>query len=630
MSKTGRNDPCPCGSGKKYKKCCLAKEDEATRERMEARDREREDRKPTRGPEADLGDDADLFWEEMQDRIDELEDWAVRDLMDEIEDGFPGLDREVFERLARRLDIPSAAALLQSVVGNPDGDGADVTPRQNAVCALLWSRLLPDQPPAEIIFRELMDGDIALDNHDRADAWRHWRHAWPALKCRLPAVPTSLHAAVERFEATLDPADWVDRFLSFAQANRTCRPDVPNSEMAQLVDDLRCTFAESGPDFSERLGILHAELLLWAGDVAGSDAAFQALVDQGFPAGRVKTHWADAHCQVCPDCTGGVRDLDKAERLYREGFGPGPSDCAALEARLRSIKRLRIREGTPSQRYLEDEDLRQLVECGNTVPEDLWRRILERGREVTPLLNELMFDTARLMWDGREDGPHPSWGYAPCHAAFIAAEIGEPSSVEPLLMAADGDTDNDWLSAGMCRFPACFPPECSDVFLSFVLHGLSGWPHRASCADGVVWSAGLHPELRPKVASALAEAIGSGGYDRSDMVTWLVQAGMRTDDPGLREACRAAFERGVVDARAIGSFKSLEEEGADWYLPRGPDHLTAERYFRELGERPSEDDFGFPPMPPADPPSRPGPSKPSRGKHKHRKRGGNRRKNKRR
>lgn len=26
MSKIGRNDPCPCGSGKKYKKCCLNKE----------------------------------------------------------------------------------------------------------------------------------------------------------------------------------------------------------------------------------------------------------------------------------------------------------------------------------------------------------------------------------------------------------------------------------------------------------------------------------------------------------------------------------------------------------------------------------------------------------------------------
>jgi uncharacterized protein len=24
-TKTGRNDPCPCGSGRKYKKCCLGK-----------------------------------------------------------------------------------------------------------------------------------------------------------------------------------------------------------------------------------------------------------------------------------------------------------------------------------------------------------------------------------------------------------------------------------------------------------------------------------------------------------------------------------------------------------------------------------------------------------------------------
>ena len=25
--KVGRNDPCPCGSGKKYKRCCLPKEE---------------------------------------------------------------------------------------------------------------------------------------------------------------------------------------------------------------------------------------------------------------------------------------------------------------------------------------------------------------------------------------------------------------------------------------------------------------------------------------------------------------------------------------------------------------------------------------------------------------------------
>jgi hypothetical protein len=28
----GRNDPCPCGSGKKYKLCCLAKDEAKARE----------------------------------------------------------------------------------------------------------------------------------------------------------------------------------------------------------------------------------------------------------------------------------------------------------------------------------------------------------------------------------------------------------------------------------------------------------------------------------------------------------------------------------------------------------------------------------------------------------------------
>ena len=32
MAKIGRNDACGCGSGKKYKRCCLAKDEEAERE----------------------------------------------------------------------------------------------------------------------------------------------------------------------------------------------------------------------------------------------------------------------------------------------------------------------------------------------------------------------------------------------------------------------------------------------------------------------------------------------------------------------------------------------------------------------------------------------------------------------
>src|SRR5688572_23921414 len=34
MSKPGRNDPCPCGSGQKYKKCCAGKDAAAQSERL--------------------------------------------------------------------------------------------------------------------------------------------------------------------------------------------------------------------------------------------------------------------------------------------------------------------------------------------------------------------------------------------------------------------------------------------------------------------------------------------------------------------------------------------------------------------------------------------------------------------
>jgi tetratricopeptide (TPR) repeat protein len=37
MPKTGRNDPCPCGSGQKYKRCCLEKDQAAEHQILAAR-----------------------------------------------------------------------------------------------------------------------------------------------------------------------------------------------------------------------------------------------------------------------------------------------------------------------------------------------------------------------------------------------------------------------------------------------------------------------------------------------------------------------------------------------------------------------------------------------------------------
>ena len=42
-TKTGRNQPCPCGSGKKFKQCCLRKEEEAGHKAMAALNQARQE-----------------------------------------------------------------------------------------------------------------------------------------------------------------------------------------------------------------------------------------------------------------------------------------------------------------------------------------------------------------------------------------------------------------------------------------------------------------------------------------------------------------------------------------------------------------------------------------------------------
>ena len=44
MAKPGRNDPCPCGSGNKYKKCCQSKDEAAERNGMAEAQAQREER----------------------------------------------------------------------------------------------------------------------------------------------------------------------------------------------------------------------------------------------------------------------------------------------------------------------------------------------------------------------------------------------------------------------------------------------------------------------------------------------------------------------------------------------------------------------------------------------------------
>ena len=104
MAKIGRNDPCPCGSGQKYKRCCLPRDEAAAAERTRAR--EREDAATSAAmlaPDEDDGlDEASNRVIDLIDagRLDEAEQ-AAQDLLARYPEVHDGLERVAMVAVAR-------------------------------------------------------------------------------------------------------------------------------------------------------------------------------------------------------------------------------------------------------------------------------------------------------------------------------------------------------------------------------------------------------------------------------------------------------------------------------------------------------------------------------------------------
>jgi len=97
MAKTGRNDPCPCGSGQKYKHCCLPREDAAAAERAAAHTRAAPPAAPGSGLIVDEDDGLDEASNRVVDLIDagQLDDaeQAAHALLAQYPEVHDGLER---------------------------------------------------------------------------------------------------------------------------------------------------------------------------------------------------------------------------------------------------------------------------------------------------------------------------------------------------------------------------------------------------------------------------------------------------------------------------------------------------------------------------------------------------------
>jgi len=110
MAKIGRNDPCPCGSGQKYKRCCLPRDEAAAAERaataraaaLRARETDRFAPEAAIGAEDDGLDEASNIVIDLIDagHLDEAEH-AAQDLLQHYPEVHDGLERLAMVAAAR-------------------------------------------------------------------------------------------------------------------------------------------------------------------------------------------------------------------------------------------------------------------------------------------------------------------------------------------------------------------------------------------------------------------------------------------------------------------------------------------------------------------------------------------------
>ena len=100
MAKIGRNDPCPCGSGKKYKKCCMASDEAADRAARPAQPAAVPSRRPSLASYFQEQDERDELTEASNAVVDlaragnlDAAEQGARDLLARFPDVHDGYDR---------------------------------------------------------------------------------------------------------------------------------------------------------------------------------------------------------------------------------------------------------------------------------------------------------------------------------------------------------------------------------------------------------------------------------------------------------------------------------------------------------------------------------------------------------
>ncbi len=305
MAKIGRNDPCPCGSGKKYKKCCLG--------RLRTRPwtfRE------VRG----------LSIEHILSKLADLGvDLAPEEFASEVESFYSAWDLAEHWRKTRPITAK--------------GFDQDFLPMAATV---LWERLAPHVMNTERLHDMMQEGYRLCDEGKEEEGCRIWLEVWEHLKRRFTPDMRSVADAERVFWGGHDLSNWCQD-LEMELGNAGVKDPAFYEKRIVYCREFCALFPESDESIIENMKRAVAESLFALGRIEEGEKAFQDLVREFPRSAWAYIGWADMYWLW--EESKAPRDYDRAEELYRLALERDLDEREEVLERLRMLEEERRREG---------------------------------------------------------------------------------------------------------------------------------------------------------------------------------------------------------------------------------------------------------------------------------------------
>lgn len=306
MAKIGRNEPCPCGSGKKYKTCCLNKE------------------KITITP----APRTNQRW-----KLEDIEELSTKEIINKLHKfGVPFKEADFIEQANQ---FHSAAKLGSTwIENNPISAKRFDVDFIWMAAIILWERLIPDKINSEQIDDLMEDGYSDLENQNEMETCNKWLQVWDYLKENFTTDMKSVDDAEKTFEGMQTITDWCQDFEQ-ELGNAAIEDKQLHQVRIKYCDEFCHYFPNSDELIMVNMQRAKADSLFEIGEAEKGEQVYQKLIEN-YPNniwGYIG--WGDIYAF-------GVQDVsinkDRAKQIYEMALNKKMKDEEVVSERLDALE----------------------------------------------------------------------------------------------------------------------------------------------------------------------------------------------------------------------------------------------------------------------------------------------------